>query len=814
MVQVRTIINRSSKRFSSQFFDHQIKRHICIWVGMTSLMVAGAAYSDPRVELDVLNAINANGDILVVEGQDVEVGFMVTVDSAGVLSKKDTIQLVQVSDGTVLSAKKRGTADSGSILLSIPNGVVDQLYVRYVLDGAGTVIATAADPTVTGSVPLYAVAALTLDELAVRVDALEAGDISPTNELQTLSTDGISLTLSNVDGIGGGVIPLPQGPAGPQGPEGPQGPIGLTGAIGLQGPIGPVGPQGPQGLTGAIGPQGPAGPQGPIGPEGPPGVISFGTGNTNTRGGIGALEKNTTGLSNTAFGTDALGSNTTGNNNTAIGGFSLPSNTSGSANTAIGNSALFSNSTGSSNTATGSTALNSNTMGTGNTANGSNALGSNTTGNFNTANGIGALERNLTGTYNTASGALSLQNNTTGQENTASGALALVNGNGSRNVAIGFQALFQSNGSNNIAIGRRSGLEYTTGSNNIVIGNVGTSTDNGIVRIGSAGTHLETYIAGIGNNDLSQDPTAAQVVVTSTGQLGIGPGVTGPQGIAGINCWDTNQSGQADPAEDINGDGLVDVLDCKGDKGDQGIQGLTGPQGPAGLAGPEGPQGPQGLTGPTGPQGPEGPQGLQGIPGIDGLDGKDGADAPDRTAALCNLYQVLFDGGMIGTLSVPEFCSPSQSGTYAIGDTGPAGGIVFYITDGGLHGLEAAPVNIPPVRWGCYGQLLAGADGIVIGTGAQNTAEIRADCLEDGIAAERANVTPINGFTGWFLPSKDELNEMYLNRSVIPSLDTAYNYWSSTEYSRTLAWVQSFSSGGQAGGNKDGIAFVRAIRTF
>jgi hypothetical protein len=32
-------------------------------------------------------------------------------------------------------------------------------------------------------------------------------------------------------------------------------------------------------------------------------------------------------------------------------------------------------------------------------------------------------------------------------------------------------------------------------------------------------------------------------------------------------------------------------------------------------------------------------------------------DAPDRTAALCELYQVLFDGGMIGALSVPEFCS-------------------------------------------------------------------------------------------------------------------------------------------------------------
>ena len=47
------------------------------------------------------------------------------------------------------------------------------------------------------------------------------------------------------------------------------------------------------------------------------------------------------------------------------------------------------------------------------------------------------------------------------------------------------------------------------------------------------------------------------------------PGVAGPagadgaDGADGISCWDLNQNGIADPEEDTNGDGVVDVLDCQ-----------------------------------------------------------------------------------------------------------------------------------------------------------------------------------------------------------------------------------------------------------
>ncbi len=42
------------------------------------------------------------------------------------------------------------------------------------------------------------------------------------------------------------------------------------------------------------------------------------------------------------------------------------------------------------------------------------------------------------------------------------------------------------------------------------------------------------------------------------------PGAQGPVGAPGLACWDTNGNGVADAAEDVNGDGEFDALDCQG----------------------------------------------------------------------------------------------------------------------------------------------------------------------------------------------------------------------------------------------------------
>lgn len=138
---------------------------------------------------------------------------------------------------------------------------------------------------------------------------------------------------------------------------------------------------------------------------------------------------------------------------------------------------------------------------------------------------------------------------------------------------------------------------------------------------------------------------------------------------------------------------------------------------------------------------------------------------------------------------------------------------MFYITPGGLSGLEAAHVDQSAgVHWGCRGTLLF-VDGTAIGTGAQNTADILAGCADPDIAARLADNYSLNGFDDWFLPSKDELNELYLQRAVVGNFTTAY-FWSSSEGFAVSAWGQDFNDGSTFNGDKDNITGVRAIRAF
>ncbi len=240
--------------------------------------------------------------------------------------------------------------------------------------------------------------------------------------------------------------------------------------------------------------------------------------NQNTVLGDDALINNT-GDSNTAIGFNALFSNTTGFDNTAIGFEALYSNTTGTSNTANGFDALFSNTAGNFNTANGYLALNLNTAGSFNTANGVDALDHNTIGSFNTATGGNALSFNATGNSNTANGFFALNLNTTGRRNTASGFFALdSNTTGINNTADGANALLSNTtGSNNIAVGLRAGQNLTTGDDNIDIGNAGVRDESDTIRIGTVGTHTNTFIAGISVSAIA----GGAVVVNNKGRLGV-----------------------------------------------------------------------------------------------------------------------------------------------------------------------------------------------------------------------------------------------------------------------------------------------------
>jgi Chaperone of endosialidase len=222
---------------------------------------------------------------------------------------------------------------------------------------------------------------------------------------------------------------------------------------------------------------------------------------------------------NTAEGTDALLNLNTGTDNTAVGYTALQNNAFGNFNTATGAYALSLNNFGSGNTAHGYNALGANTTGLANTAQGKDALRNNTTGSVNTASGDVALAFNTSGSANTASGANALAGNTTGSTNTADGYGALFsNATGGANTATGYSALSSnSTGSNNIALGYQAGINLTTGDNNIDIGNTGTPRESAKIRIGTRGTHSDTFIAGIFGTTISN---GAAVFVDNKGHLG------------------------------------------------------------------------------------------------------------------------------------------------------------------------------------------------------------------------------------------------------------------------------------------------------
>jgi len=161
---------------------------------------------------------------------------------------------------------------------------------------------------------------------------------------------------------------------------------------------------------------------------------------------------------------------------------------------------------------------------------------------------------------------------------------------------------------------------------------------------------------------------------------------------------------------------------------------------------------------------------------------------------------------------------------YALRDTGPAGGWIFYVKAGGYSDgwmyLEVAPSDQSTgAFWGCYGLSISGADGTAVGTGEQNTLNIEVGCTTVGIAADTcANLTIIYGvygFDDWFLPSKDELNLMYENLKVAGIGGFAdKSYWSSSEITTDHAWAQYFGSGGQKVDAKIWEYRVRAVRAF
>jgi hypothetical protein len=148
------------------------------------------------------------------------------------------------------------------------------------------------------------------------------------------------------------------------------------------------------------------------------------------------------------------------------------------------------------------------------------------------------------------------------------------------------------------------------------------------------------------------------------------------------------------------------------------------------------------------------------------------------------------------------------------------GGIVFYVDETGQHGFVAAMEDLEGTyEWGCYGEDLDGADGTSIGMGYQNTLDKVLGCSETPIAASEALAYESESYSDWYLPSKDELVEMYNtignggSEGDIGGFNSNF-YWSSSEFDNYFAWSVNFDNGGSGLPYKGDTGRVRVIRAF
>ncbi len=195
----------------------------------------------------------------------------------------------------------------------------------------------------------------------------------------------------------------------------------------------------------------------------------------------------------------------------------------------------------------------------------------------------------------------------------------------------------------------------------------------------------------------------------------------------------------------------------------------------------------------------------------------------------------------------PVSCAAGGGAAYTcvVGETGPGGGKVFYVVEANPTGgryMEAAAsatspawsVPDPASAWGagaCESSGITGAAGTAIGAGSANTTAITAACSAVEAPAAWAAKNYTGGGVSWFLPSKDELNQLckyaraqsttVANQAVAcDSTGTLQGgfaadfYWSSSQGNALNAWTQAFDSGFQAAFNKNNAFHVRPVRAF
>jgi len=176
---------------------------------------------------------------------------------------------------------------------------------------------------------------------------------------------------------------------------------------------------------------------------------------------------------------------------------------------------------------------------------------------------------------------------------------------------------------------------------------------------------------------------------------------------------------------------------------------------------------------------------------------------------------------LLATFNV--FSQSRKKPKYTIGQTvTELGGIIFYLDESGEHGLVCASQDQSTgSKWhhGAFTQTKS-LDSIV-GSGKKNTSKIIISQGLNPYAAQLCHDLVLEGFSDWYLPSKEELSLMFTNigrGAKAPHKDVGNFasdfYWSSTELDLNFAWAQYFLVGNIFTDLKNHDLRVRAVRSF
>jgi hypothetical protein len=159
---------------------------------------------------------------------------------------------------------------------------------------------------------------------------------------------------------------------------------------------------------------------------------------------------------------------------------------------------------------------------------------------------------------------------------------------------------------------------------------------------------------------------------------------------------------------------------------------------------------------------------------------------------------------------------------YQIGEKA-FGGTIIYVSGsvGSQYGLVAADTDIlggsNGIQWGCSGTNVTTSAGL--NEGRTNMFNILATCGTRPILASEADDFVSGGFLDWWMPSIDELYQVYLAKAFVPNLveNTFFRYLSSTQFDSTTVQSMNMVDGIYRLRNKDGVTdpqFVRPVRRF